>query len=1012
VEADATLALMENLSAGSKAVAIVQGQSFSILLDSGSRDANYVSARVAGDMSGSRYKCDMRVKTANGEVEKITEFLYLQIIIKLNEEIKFCEFLNFFIFPNLPVHFVIGRGTINKYKMYKIMEEIDTAELSGGDEWRETGEFEKEIEDIVDLSLLGEEEGSLVDETENELDRYIEKTKLELEEIIQREYADVFAKSPSKQPANVWEMKLKLVGEAITSPEGLSRVPRGLRGNGRTLPQRYVSAADSQIKAMLEQGVIEISTSPISIPIHLTPKPNTNPVEMRFCLDCKLVNTLIQRENFPMMGIPEFLGWMGSVRPEFFIKLDLTKMYFQLPLEQQSRLLTAFNWRAEKFQFTRVVMGMANSVGHAQNIMVNQVLAGLVMTVVFPYLDDCLIPGNRTTHPPIAALRSVLDRFRHANLVLNDGKCEIMVKSTIFLGHKISRHGVEISPKKKVDFVQVPRPVTTTNLRSFLALASYFRRFLPKFAETAACLYSVTGGSKQSKIIWTEERDSSFVKIKTMVQRAVVLKFLQDEGDVILFCDASKYGFGGGIFQNQGEIFEDKSVLTPIAFWGRAFEPHQVKWHTSDREMFAICFGILSFHHLLAGREFVVYTDHAALVSMRESDSEKINRMKEKLTVYNWTAKSIKGKENVIGDGMSRIFVDEDKVDGARDDGDIEEVIQAYNNQSLNLLSVTNTSYLPWIQYYHGERGHWSLRKTMELIRAEGKEWPGCEEMMKEYIDGCQACIVNEPRRQHFHGKQYSLSGNRPGNAWAIDLKEVGEGYSGHKYVLCIIDEFSRRVTLYPLLGKSAEEATYYIWHHIMDNGRPESVRYDPGREFNNSLLKGIVTFLGAQNIQTAAGDHGSNGIVERFIRELDEQLRRYFQNRSARTATDWIWYLPVIARNHNEMAHGTTGVPPNALHGDRFWGLAEEEREHLIEYVRTNIIKSKPLKQSRANGDELQEGVIVYIAVEDKEKRNLDATNWEGPFEIGRRRGDLIEVLERKGLEYHISRVKVAKKM
>ena len=100
-----------------------------------------------------------------------------------------------------------------------------------------------------------------------------------------------------------------------------------------------------------------------------------------------------------------------------------------------------------------------------------------------------------------------------------------------------------------------------------------------------------------------------------------------------------------------------------IAFWGRAFEPHQVKWHTSDREMFAICFGILSFHHLLAGREFTVYTDHAALVSMRESDSEKINWMKEKLTVYNWTARSIKGKENVIGDGMSRIFVAEERVD-------------------------------------------------------------------------------------------------------------------------------------------------------------------------------------------------------------------------------------------------------------------------------------------------------------------------------------------------------------
>ena len=805
-------------------------------------------------------------------------------------------------------------------------------------------------------------------------------------------------------------MKLKLIGEPITTPEGLSKVPRVLRGNGRLIPQRYVAAAESQIKEMIEQGIIERSVSPISVPIHLTPKPGTDPVEMRFCLDCKMVNTLILRENFPMMGMREFIDWMGSVQPEFFVKLDLTKMYFQLPLEVQSRLLTAFNLGAEKYQFTRVVMGVANSVGHAQNVMVNQVLGGLVMKILFPYLDDILLPGNRTTHPIKPALREVLERFRRHGLLLKGAKCEIMVKETIFLGHHISRRGVEISPQKRVNFEDIKRPVTTTMLRSFLALANYFRRFLPRFSETAACLYKITGGRKHQKIEWSEEREASFVKIKKLVQEAVRLSYLKEEGDIEVYCDASKFGFGGGIFQKQGEVFEGQPVLTPIAFYGKMFEEHQVKWHTSDREMFAICYGMLGFHHLLAGRKFVVFTDHSALKSIKDSVSDKINRMKNKLADFDYEIRGIEGSKNYVGDGMSRLFAREHDGEPVTEDAEIEKIIEAYSNQSLNSLTEVEGGYLPWMQHYHGERGHWPIKRTMELIRQENNEWPGCEEMMTKYVEGCKACEVNEPRRQRYHGKSYSLSGDRPGATWAIDLKEVGEGYDGHKYILIIIDTFSRRATMYPLRGKMAEEATYWIWHHMLDTGRPESVRYDPGREFNNGLLRSILTFINAQHIQCASGDHNSNGIVERFIGEVDGQLRRFYQSRSKKVGTDWIWFLPAIAKNHNEMVHGTTGVAPNAFHGDKFWKLTEEERENLITYVNNKIIMSKPRIKDRANGGELQPGVRVFIAVEVKEKRNLESRNWEGPFTIGARHGDVVEVEERKGMTYHISRLKVAK--
>jgi hypothetical protein len=547
-------------------------------------------------------------------------------------------------------------------------------------------------------------------------------------------------------------------------------------------------------------------------------------------------------------------------------------------------------------------------------------------------------------------------------------------------------------------------------LRSFLALANYFRKYLPKYAEIAAPLYKLTGGPKQRRIEWTEDKERAFNEIKAMVQEAVPLRWMTSEGRTEVYCDASKFGFGGGIFQDQGERFEERPIMTAIAFWSGAFSAYQVKWHTSDREMFAMVYGIVMYHHLLAGRPFTVYTDHSALVSMRESASEKVNRMKEKLSIYNMELKDIAGKKNCIGDGLSRIFINEEDHEPPEGDEEVEKVIEAYSNQSLVLMSEEESRYLPWLHHYHGDRGHWQLGKTMGIIREDNAEWPGCEAMMEEFISKCAVCIANEPRRQRYHGHRHSLSGERPGTAWAIDLKEVGAGYEGHRYILVIIDEFTRRVTMFPLRGKTAEEATYFVWHHLLDSGRPDRVRYDPGREFNNGILKGILEFLEAQDIQTGAGDHQSNGIVERFMSELDGQLRRYYQSRPPRAATDWIWFLPVIAKNHNEIRHSTTGVAPNELHGDKFWGLEEEDRERLVQYVREAIVKAKPRGVDRANGEELQIGTKVYIAVDSKEKRNLEAVNWEGPFRIVNRKGDLVEVEGRKGLEYHISRIKIAK--
>lgn len=262
---------------------MVQGEEFSLLLDNGSHDANYINGKVA---------------------------------------------------EGLGCHLVIGRGDLVRHRMYGIMETLDRAEMGISDgredeegdtrrgdetdkEWKsveaELAAMEKELDGTVP-AITDWSRGDAIED--KEFETWVISMRKEMIAMVETEYSDIFATVPPSKPADVWEQKLELIGEPIDTPEGLRKVPGALRGMGRRIPMRYAAEADRQIQEMLAQGVIELSTSAISVPVNLTPKPDSN--EMRFCLDCRQVNTLIRRENFPMAGINEFTAWMEFVQPEFF----------------------------------------------------------------------------------------------------------------------------------------------------------------------------------------------------------------------------------------------------------------------------------------------------------------------------------------------------------------------------------------------------------------------------------------------------------------------------------------------------------------------------------------------------------------------------------------------------------------------------------------------------------------------------------------------------------------------
>ena len=281
------------------AVVQVQEREYRVLLDSGSHDANYVSEKVAKEIEGIRYNQRMNVRVGDGKVVETIAYIFIPIKLKVSNDLITEDYFKFFIFPDLIHHFVIGRADLLRHNLYGVMEAIDrrNVEEAKSDKERavsgkEGGKTETEgEEDETWMTALDEVETTFADwgkiqneaQEEKEFEEYIIKLRKEVNDMIDAEYSDLFATTPPAVPAKVWEQKLELIGEPINTPEGLKRVPAELRGMGRRIPLRYMEAARSQIEEMLRQNVIERSTSAISVPVQLTPKPNTIPLEMRFC---------------------------------------------------------------------------------------------------------------------------------------------------------------------------------------------------------------------------------------------------------------------------------------------------------------------------------------------------------------------------------------------------------------------------------------------------------------------------------------------------------------------------------------------------------------------------------------------------------------------------------------------------------------------------------------------------------------------------------------------------------
>ena len=416
---------------------------------------------------------------------------------------------------------------------------------------------------------------------------------------------------------------------------------RPIKCRPRRLPLARQEACDKAVGNMLQAGVIEPSDSPWAAAVVMVPKKNG---EWRLCSDYRPLNGVTKKDSYPLPRVDESLDLVSG--SAWFSSLDLRSGYYQMPLAPSARPKTAFCTGRGLWQFKVLSFGLCNAPASFARLM-DQVLTGIPRQECLVYLDDILAHGP-SFDAALLSLRRVLERIRAAGLKLHPDKCHFMQRQVTFLGHRVGREGISTVQDKVQAVADWPVPSTQKDLKSFLGLASYYRRFVRGFSCIAAPLFQLL--HKDREFVWTDACQGAFDQLRRALSDAPVLAPADPSLPFMLDTDASGVGAGGVLSQ----VGADGERV--VAYFSRVFNKAEKRYCVTRRELLAVVLSVRHFKYYLCGLPFTVRTDHSALqwlMSFREPEGQ-VARWLEELQAYNFTVVHRAGAQHSNADALSR----------------------------------------------------------------------------------------------------------------------------------------------------------------------------------------------------------------------------------------------------------------------------------------------------------------------------------------------------------------------
>ena len=414
----------------------------------------------------------------------------------------------------------------------------------------------------------------------------------------------------------------------------------------RRFPEPVAEEIERQCSELLAHDIIEPSNSPFNCRILPIRKPDGT---LRLCMDYRMLNAQTIPDRFPMPNLADAVYSLHGVK--YFTTLDLVRGYYQLPVEPESRPYTAFSTSRGHWQYKRMPFGLCNAPAAFQRVM-QDILKDFPRSKVIVYLDDILILETDFERH-LALVERVLKTLLQHGIKIKPRKCSWFKEQVEFLGHLVSRTGVTKHPKYIEKVQSYPKPTTVKQLREFMGLVNWQRKFVPHCAEIGKPLYVYTGGKGNAKLSWTPEMDRAYQELKEALAMDVKLAFPDYSSSaepLELFVDASATGAGACLCQKQSG---ERRV---IAHASMAFTETQMRYSTIERELVAIRWGTKAFRAFLYGQHFVLHTDHQPLVYLHNMKlvDNRLARTLEDLGEFDFTIVYTPGSQNQAADALSR----------------------------------------------------------------------------------------------------------------------------------------------------------------------------------------------------------------------------------------------------------------------------------------------------------------------------------------------------------------------
>jgi len=715
---------------------------------------------------------------------------------------------------------------------------------------------------------------------------------------------------------------------------------------------------ERQLKQMLDYGHIQPSISPYAAPVLFVHKKDGS---MRLCIDYRALNKITIKNRFPLPRIDALLDCLHGA--SIFSKIDLKSAYNQIRIADRDVHKTAFRTQYGHYEFRVMPFGLTNAPATFQLLM-NTLFRDCLEKFVLVYLDDILVfSSSEEEHE--RHLRLVLQRLREAKLYASPSKCEFWRTRVEFLGHVLTSDGLTVVHNKIQAIKDWPRPTKLTELRSFLGLAGYYRRFIRDYSRVALPLTQLT--RKDQHFVWLETHQKAFTNLKNALISAPVLLLPDFTRPFVIHTDASDFATGAVLSQDQG------SGLQPIAFLSHTLNSAERKYATYDKEMLAIVRAVKTWRHLIFGLPTTVYSDHKALAAFynQRSLSNRQARYMMELAEFgeHLDIKYLAGHHNSVADALSRrsdllpppssfpqlpssepALKEEgtlvNHVSILEHDADFIEALQlaylkdpitaafyqsgqgpsSWTSSEQGLIVVNGTDgtprvYIPEdvelrqrvISEFHDTpiAGHLGRDRTLASLTS-AFTWPGVARDVANYVKTCPSCQQAKSNNQRPAGLLQPIP--IPAQRWeVVNMDLIGPLPStprGHTAILTVVDRLSKTAIFAPTtMHVDAVGLAHLFFSQVFRHyGLPRAIISDRDPRFTSNFWRALMAHLGTSLRFSTAFHPETDGQAERHNRTLQEMLRAFVD---ASQQDTWDTLLVPLEFAYNSSLNKVTGYTP-----------------------------------------------------------------------------------------------------